>query len=572
MIFYYAITNYHILNCILHKLKYHRSESAILYISKWHPEHKKLIDRLDKLDFFDHVLVFEEVVFPSLNQHISKNQIKSDIEYIVNNISPNLDLEKYNEINVCGDHYGLGVYLVYHKIPYNYFEDGCGILSNESLLMNNIKGFEYSRYQILKSLNIPGNAKNVLNRFGNLDKQLDGYSNSKDIHFSVPVELKKISMKTLKEILFIFCDDSKFDTFDDADLILTFHYNNLGILTLEEQRIFYGYLIDYFSNSKNVVIKPHPSDIQPNYENWYPNAYVLSRSMPSELLPFFIKNKFCRAITGWSTSIYNLSDNFEKVINFNQEIDQTYLQMNQYYAVAYFIKSIQKYVDKNVYTCGINVVQLKNMFYLFNIENIFSFNDEIIEKCEDSLPNIIIKNSNFNVKKIKNSVLKLNHNDLLIYILNEGIELQKILSLDIKDVQILKISKQKITNDVFPSHYLLNDEYLIIFTKNTFLKETIIKNYFNFEKRLLYTNIKLFFTDNLFEILKGAFLEETRKCENLKEKCDELEQKANDFEQQIFDKNDLISKLNKQIDDILSSSSWKLTSLYRKIGAILKKR
>ena len=46
MVLYYAMTNYHILNCILHKLKYNKNKKAVLYLSEWHSEHNKLIRQI----------------------------------------------------------------------------------------------------------------------------------------------------------------------------------------------------------------------------------------------------------------------------------------------------------------------------------------------------------------------------------------------------------------------------------------------------------------------------------------------------------------------------------------------
>ena len=572
MIFYYAITNYHILNCILHKLKYHANEKAILYISKWHPEYENLILKINDLHFFENVLVFEEVVFPSGNQHINKKQIESDIDFVVHHIPP-IDFTKYDEINICGDHYGLGVFLVYHHINYNYFEDGCGILSNEELLMNNIKKIEYSRYQILKFLKIPGKAKCVLKRFGNLNKQLPNYFHKKDVHFSVIDELKKVSSKDFKKIFSIFCDDYKIQTFEDATLILTFHYVNLGILTLDEQRKFYGYLIDYFSCGKQVVIKPHPSDSQSLYHDWFPDAYVLPREMPSEFLPFFVKKKFSAAVTGWSTSIYNLADILKEVVVFNQVIDKTYWQMHQYYLVSYIIYMFFKNDVETIFVKNVNCVQLKNIMNLFDLQglNLEAYNDSgMFADCIWNSFHIIVYNYDvFDQNQFRVFVKNLNDIDFVICMFETELQFFNLLEILSENVVVFEIEKEVLNLNLQVPSQFLQTEYVVCFTKNADLKKKMEHIYF--EKKLNYTNIKLKINSNLYEIYKKNYYNKEHTIESLEKKYKNLLEINKDFEQQIFDKNSLIDYLEKQNDSILNSTSWKITFFYRKLGEFIKK-
>ena len=104
---YYAVTNYHLLCCILHSLKYHQNEKNILYLSCWHPEHKLLLKSLKESRLFYRGELFEEVRFPSGNQKILATQIQKDIDIILKDIPKNFinDVKKSKEINIAGDHY-----------------------------------------------------------------------------------------------------------------------------------------------------------------------------------------------------------------------------------------------------------------------------------------------------------------------------------------------------------------------------------------------------------------------------------------------------------------------------------
>lgn len=583
MIFYYAVTNYHILNCILHRLKYNKDKKAILYVSKWHPEHLVLIKNIKKTKFFDRVLVLDEVVFPSGNSKIGIKRIKSDIEYINKEISDRnrIDFDSYEEINVCGDHYGLSIYLNYNGINYNYFEDGCGILSNLDLLMNNIKKIDYSRYQILKYLDLPGSSKYVLKRFGDLNSQLPNYYNNKDIHFSVKEELEKIGKITLKKMISIFDDSFVIDDFNDYDILLTFHYNNLGIMSLEEQRLFYSYLLDFFGHDK-IVIKPHPSDIQGKYQEWFPMLRFLPRKMPSEFLPLLVRNNFNNAITGWSTSVNGLKGKVKNIVIFDQQIDYKYKIMLKYYMISQFIVNLLG-EDYAIICYGFNVNYIKNFIdcYKNDLDYQYYFYDDMSELNDISGKRVIIfdKVDNVQVKYINNI-----DNDAIVF------EIEDINNSILKnDNLIYGFIEKNIIDD--ENHLILDSLKYDCFScvvKNKFLKKEVLS--FKFEKNLYFANIKssLFFnTDSKKYILdcdkKNRCIYELKQTiKNINNdfslykdvslnKIEDLKKQLNTLNDDIVLKKKEIVNLKKELNDIKSSNSWKMTKWYRVIGKKIKK-
>ena len=61
---YYAMTNYHILCCILHKLVFGKDKKAILWISSYLLDNQPgAVSALKESAIFDDVLVFNEVNF-----------------------------------------------------------------------------------------------------------------------------------------------------------------------------------------------------------------------------------------------------------------------------------------------------------------------------------------------------------------------------------------------------------------------------------------------------------------------------------------------------------------------------
>ena len=57
---YYAVSNYHILCCILNVIKNNDKES-ILYISKWNPNYINLCNKVRKAHIFTEVKISNEI-------------------------------------------------------------------------------------------------------------------------------------------------------------------------------------------------------------------------------------------------------------------------------------------------------------------------------------------------------------------------------------------------------------------------------------------------------------------------------------------------------------------------------
>lgn len=325
MIFYNALSNYHILTCILHKLKYHSKEPAILGIPNYHKSLSLIKNNLEKFKFFDQIIVIEEFNWHQLNES-TQSSLKKDIELITKKFSAknNLDFKQFKEINICGDHNSIGIYLISSQIKYNFFEDGCGVLSEEDRLMNQFRKTNYHRYKILKQLGIPGNNQYVKNRYGDLNCQIKDYYNKKDIHFSVREELEKLDKNTIKNIINVFDSKFQFQIKNNSDLLLTWHYISAGIMKPLEQEHYYCIMLDYFSKNKHIIIKPHPADDELDYLKIFPKVNIISRTLPSELLPYCSTSKFNNLITGNSTSINGLQKYTNNIIDFNSEYDQSY--------------------------------------------------------------------------------------------------------------------------------------------------------------------------------------------------------------------------------------------------------
>ena len=343
MDFYYAMTNYHILCCLLHKMLMN-DHDGVLYISSYLVNNQpKIVERIKESGIFQEVYRYEEVLFTKTEKKMNDEEIDREIERVCKIVDKTVGnkIKKAPNVYVCSDFYSIGFYLIVNHIPYHFFEDGCGVLSQKNLPLKAIINENPNRALIIQKLKAFGNNEYVIDRYGSLKDQLEGYYNPKDIDFCVKKLLKGLSSSQIKELLTIYDVKKIRMNRAKACLLLTMHYNEF--MTREDQIKIYATFLDYFTHKgEQIIIKPHPADTIFNYEEIYPKVRVLNRYMPAELFPYCVERPFEKGITGWSTSIFSLKDIIKNIIKFDSRIDDTFYDFDKYYAIIQYLKAIKK--------------------------------------------------------------------------------------------------------------------------------------------------------------------------------------------------------------------------------------
>ena len=381
MDFYYAMTNYQLLECILHKMHLNRSDhKKVMYVSSFLVNNQpKLVESLQKSNIFDAVEYYEETIF----SHEDGINLEKEIERISKDVE-----QKYGKIVSSADHlyigqdlYALGLYLVHKGINYIYFEDGCGSYTNEDVLHNIIKKENKNRFEILKKLKLVGKSKYAVEVYCDFDHQKRERLEDKCIDFSIKKILKEMKPNEIDILLrmYGFNRKNQKSTGKNKDLLLTWHYTNMNMLSLEEQYLFFSLLTDYFHDDDSTLyIKPHPSDRQPDYKKVFKDAIILEGLMPSELLPYCIGDVFENGITNWSTSVFGLKDIIHNIVNFDKRIDETYVDFDKYYAIVLYLKE-RKTKEKVTLVCEeFNEIQLERLFtkYFSNYKKYYVISDK----------------------------------------------------------------------------------------------------------------------------------------------------------------------------------------------------
>ena len=529
---YYVMTNYHVLCAILHKIVFNKERKAVLWVSSYLVDNQpEVFESLKKSNFFDKVIEYQEIGFLYFgDMKVNRKMSDEELEIIDDNIDRERidDLKTFDNLYICQDTHSLGIYLNKHKMKYNFFEDGCGILSNKGLLLSLVEKFP-AVYKIVDELKCIGESSNVVHRYGDLSEQAEGYYNEKDIDFSVKKILMGLDEEDVNRIFKVY-NCKRYDLKKKKkDLLLTWKYNNAGLMSLDEQREFFALLLDYFHDeSAALFIKPHPFDIQPVYEQWYKGAVILERNMPSELLMLAVDGGFDRGITNWSTSIFGLREILKDIINFDKRIDDTYRDFHKYYAVIKYLEIIKKKNSiQEVVLDGVNEIQFMQLLrhHFKNYDKYFSFVDKgdgiyVVGEYREGLKN----------KKC------------IIMSGAKGFSPQSVVS----------ITAGGDGDCIY--FYNLSDEDL------------------NFEKKMKYSGYVLHVASCDVSSYANLLIEELRKKKDeIKTLEQESQEKISILKEKVSNYRSQRDILRTEVDGMLNSSSWRLTKPLRKLNSVRKK-
>lgn len=499
VILYYCVTHYHLLCSILHKLKYHKKENAVVCFPARNNDCNQVMKLLSDSVIFDKVYLYEE--YDIVAEKSVDVIIDESIKFIEERFP--IKLEYCKEINVFDDFYSVGIYLATKKIKYNFFEDGAGRLSTEEQLIEHIEKVCSVRKNIIEKLKLLGNSSTVIARYGDLTVQEQGYYNEKDIHFSTSEILADLEEEERNEVLNLFGVSAKKTENDDTyAIILTQHYVNLNLMSMEEQKNIYLCMADYFAGANKLIIKPHPSDIHGLYHRWFPNAIVLDRFFPSELIPYCINKNYEVGIAVSSTAIHGLGNKLNKVLCFNQMLEKTYRYMHKYLVALAATKRIENNSSVEIITCGLNTLQLEGLNYFYpefyiKMKLIETF-DEYKNDKNDEIKVLIIDQINEEQDNVYKLISNLCPQDVVIFL-----DTSKTARFVLKD-------NTQVLDWIFPIEIQIKkgkeicEDYIYVYTKN----ERSLKEIFMLEikKVLQYSGIELSVNqkdETEIKILKG---------------------------------------------------------------------
>lgn len=362
MVLYSVVTTYHLLEALVHKLRFNKDKSGVLLMSQW------LANKYPW--YLEMKCIFEEVVVFNAQYQYSTNTVKELSSYYNGLLgSTQIELNEMEEIHVFGAEHSFGSYIFANEISNCYWEEGAGALSKKNSMLEifeKVHGKEKAKFQYEMHLG-DGETSFVKKRFYNKYFQLNEVEGDNLVHFDLAEELKLLSRKDRNKIVNLFWRLDRIKVDNNSVLLLTEHFANLSIMTWEEQIYLYKYLVDYFLSGYKLLIKTHPDDNM-YYELFFENCNSIRTKFPAELLPYIFEGQPSVVATSSSTSIYGLRKRYDKVLEFNFKFshEKQFYSLNRYYAtLSYADKLVKEGWHLNL--VGVNSVIVDNFSRFLNL-------------------------------------------------------------------------------------------------------------------------------------------------------------------------------------------------------------
>jgi hypothetical protein len=422
MILYHASTVYHTLCCIVHKLANHREENATLFIVEYMLPTAELhayVKKLKRLNWFVDIQIVPEKNFRfQRGFELTEKSSEEEIEQVIQNICTSLEkwykpgFKHFDDYYIAADNWSVGIYLLYHKISYNYFEDACGLMGDLDRFLRIIRNFNETNYVISNYLGGVGRSNMAKHLYCSLDCQDKDFHDDRAINFTIYDSILQMKPCDVNDLLELYgCDTYPLKQDQKNVLFLSQRLPTLTIQKIEVQERMTVLIIDYFCSGCNVIVKPHPKDVWINYEKLIPGCNVVDRSVPSELLPFVLRRennidtkscnttKFSLCITPNSTSIHGLSHIAESTMYFGNDFEVNYERLHIYYIVSKFVQEI--YPGEDILTDDITKGYIEHFFRQRNVD-VSIHKEDIVDEQEIPATTIYINSDSNHIANRRN--------------------------------------------------------------------------------------------------------------------------------------------------------------------------
>ncbi|MFA0509578.1 MULTISPECIES: polysialyltransferase family glycosyltransferase [unclassified Vibrio] len=486
MIYYYALSSYQVLGCISHKLKYHYDDQAVILVSKVNYYHDSICYNLEKTGIFKEVHAVDDNLAKSyLNRTITPDEadyddLKSSLSSFRTNapsIYP-IEFATGHKYYTYLDHWPLGILLKLNDIPYSFLEDGAGMFFRYDRALDMLKSTDDYIYRLTIKLGLIGRNPLVENIYLDTNSQPNNKNNEDEyknlVDFNLEKVLDELSLVDVELILSVFgAHKQEVDEGETSTLFLTQNFVNLNLLSMEEQKNLFTLLVDYFSDGNQLYIKPHPFDFHPNYDDWFDNAIVIDKKVPSELLRFIIPKNFDQGLTASSTGIHALSNIIGKSLVFDDDIHIAYTGMHRLFVTLSMLKFIS--ADKIVFV-NTKCKQILNFNQYFGLDIDIC---ESIDSVHASYRGSLVLESVEDASEYFTQIERLKYVDNIFILNSEKSDMTFLPNVDSTDFylyhQVIQAAKQK--ND---GSITISEEDVFVMSRNKKSNEELLK--FELEK------------------------------------------------------------------------------------------
>lgn len=301
-VLYHAVSSYQLLEAVLHRLRFHPGDPAVLllpdFIAEKYPKYRRLAER----GFFQEVRLFPYLRVP----HRSEEEVFAEAAQACRKALP-CPLTDFSRVYVAGAHFYFTLCLIQAGIPFTFFEDAAGMLTRAGELEDNLARRYPLHAAIAAKYGLFDGSCPLAREIVCLKSAQRGPLPPHCADFSVELALEELSPRLRKKLVRLFLPHPLCSRAEA--ILLTQHLANLGAATWEGQRRLYQRLARGPLKGVRLLVKPHPDDGM-DYREIFPKARVLRQVFPAELLPYAFLVGPRVVYTLDSTSCENLKRHF----------------------------------------------------------------------------------------------------------------------------------------------------------------------------------------------------------------------------------------------------------------------
>lgn len=502
MVAYYAMTKFHLIFSMTHRLLENAGEKSVLFVYSGLSDVKEYIEKIEERGLFDEIFILDEI---KMRQNWTgcagiddSEKIKKNLDILCSEVDEWLPyrLSDFTELYIANDHWSLGLYCIWKGIPYNYYEDGVGMLSKSDYSYELVYKLHKTQAFVAKYAGAFGNNEYVKCKYADLKNQDEGFYDEKAVHYSIKEKLSQLEKQQIQDVLYVFnAPEIHVEESGKVALVFTEHFVNMNRLNIDQQEELYALLCDYFAEGARILIKPHPNDVHINYEKVINGSRVLSRKFPSELIPYCVSGHINLGLAACSTAVLGLKEYFDRIVRFNINIEETYVKFHQYYVLGQLMSKLKQCrfdflgteMDQIEHFSGAEDRHRSDGIEITIIDKVDEKNYSTLEVCPDNFILLYSDENSFYFKDIMDK-------------------------LDKDNIQIIEIRKKFMENS-----YCLDrkKEYLFMCFADKEIRESVKE--VNMTKRLINTGMEIDI-DNISDNdrIKVKFLEAYLKSTNEK--------------------------------------------------------
>ena len=293
MVLYHSISLFQLLEVIVHKHRYHNGDKAVLILPDFITEKFPRYEKLTEEGLFDEVYLFPYLHIPHIRRTVERATLKAYDELIPYPIS------SFDRIYIAGCHFYFSLVPIKRRVNFTVFEDSPGMIHNTGFLLGPLeKQFPVHAQKVRRYGLMDFSAKRIESIIVN---SAEPAVKKPQTVFSVKCELENCSEKFMDSLIGVFGTE-KINVPDNAVLLLTEQFANLGMMSADEQLRMYKFIRKEYIKDRELIIKPHPDD-KTDYEHEIENCRVIRQIFPSELMPYILSQSPDCIMTVGSTAV-----------------------------------------------------------------------------------------------------------------------------------------------------------------------------------------------------------------------------------------------------------------------------